>query len=99
MIIAATSLAVTLWRRRGLIAAARCGALGTIARQTLSTCCRIDNVRSRWTPIYLTDVLKGTLSTDVCALTLNQGDTRCGTNRHNLCFIGVQLKLAAIHPD
>ena len=24
---------------------------------------------------------------------------RCGTNRHNLCFIGVQLKLVAIHPD
>ena len=78
MIIAATSPAVALWERYGRIVAARRSSRKD-ARQTLSMCCRIDNVWSRWTPRYLTDILKGTVSTDVCALTLNQSDTRCGT--------------------
>ena len=60
MIIAATSLAAALWERYGRIVAARRSSRKN-ARQTLSMCCRTDNVWSRWTPRYLTDILKGTL--------------------------------------
>ena len=57
MTIAATSLAVALWERYGLIDAARRSSRKDV-RQTLSMCCSIDNVRSRWSLRYSTDVLK-----------------------------------------
>ena len=59
MIIAATTLAVTLWGRYGE------------AQQTLSMCCRMDNIRSKWTPRCLTDVFKGTLFPPVFAHSLS----------------------------
>ena len=97
MIIAATSLAVTLWRRRGLIAAARCGALGTIARQTLSTCCRIDNVRSRWTLRCLTDVLKGTLFPPMFAHSLSTKPRRDAEQqaKANREVVAIELSLGS----
>ena len=72
----------------------------------LLMCFCIDNVLSRWTPRYLTDVLKGTLFLlcflfcfCFCALTVVRLKTRCRANRHNLSLICVQLKLVAVHPE
>ncbi len=60
MTIAATSLAAALWDRYGRIDAIRRSSRKD-AQQMLLMCFCIDNVLSRWTPRYLTDVLKGTL--------------------------------------
>ena len=59
MTIAATSLAAALWDKYGRIDAIRRSSKKD-AQQMLMCFC-IDNVLSRWTPRYLTDVLKGTL--------------------------------------
>ena len=60
MTIAATSLAAALWDRYGRIDAIRQSSRKD-AQQMLLMCFCSDNVLSRWTPRYLTDVLKGTL--------------------------------------
>jgi len=60
MTIAATSLAAALWDRYGRIDAIRRSSRKD-AQQMLLMCFCNDNVLSRWTPRYLTDVLKGTL--------------------------------------
>ena len=60
MTIAATSLAAALWDRYGRIDAIRRSSRKD-AQQMLLMCFCTDNVLSRWTPRYLTDVLKGTL--------------------------------------
>ena len=60
MTIAATSLAAALWDRYGRIDAIRRSSRKD-AQQMLLTCFCTDNVLSRWSPRYLTDVLKGTL--------------------------------------
>ena len=60
MTIAATSLGAALWDRYGRIDAIRRSSRKD-AQQMLLMCFCIDNVLSRWTPRYLTDVLKGTL--------------------------------------
>ena len=60
MTIAATSLAAALWDRYGQIDAIRQSSRKD-AQQMLLICFCIDNVLSRWTPRYLTNVLKGTL--------------------------------------
>ena len=75
MIITTTSLAVALWERYGLIYAARRSSRKD-ARQMLSMCCRVDNIRSKWTPRYLTDVLKGTLFPPMFAHSLSTKATR-----------------------
>ena len=60
MTIAATSLAAALWDKYGQIdAIRRCSRKD--AQQMLLMCFCTDNVLSRWTPRYLTDILKGTL--------------------------------------
>ena len=99
MIIAATSLAVALWERYGLIDAAHQSSRKD-ARQTLSVCCRIDNVRSRWTPRSFTDVLKGTLFPPMFAHSVPTKATRDAKQIGiTSVFISVQLKLVAIHLD
>ena len=99
MIIAATSLAVALRERYGLIDEA-CRSSREDARQTLSMCCRGDTVRSRWTPRNLTDVLKGTLFPPIFAHSLSTKVTRDAEPIGiTSVFIGVQLKLVAIHLD
>ena len=75
MIITTTSLAVALWERYGLIDAARRSSRKD-AQQMLSMCCRVDNIRSKWTPRYLTDVLKGTLFPPMFAHSLSTKATR-----------------------
>ena len=60
MTIAATGLAAALWDRYGRIDAIRRSSRKD-AQQMLLMCFCIDNVLSRWTRRYLTDVLKGTL--------------------------------------
>ena len=102
MIIAATSLAVALWERYGLIDAARRSSRKD-ARQTLSMCSRIDNVRSRRTPTYLSDLLKGTLFPPIfphALLTKAIRDAeRTGVTSFFFFLISVQLEFVAIHPD
>ena len=60
MTIAATSLAAALWDKYGQIDVIPRSSRKD-AQQMLVMCFCIDNVSSRWTPRYLTDVLKGTL--------------------------------------
>ena len=60
MTIAATNLAAALWDRYGRIDAILRRSRKD-AQQMLLMCFCVDNVVSRWTPRYLTDVLKGTL--------------------------------------
>ena len=60
MTIAATTLAAALWDRYGQIDAIhQSSRKGT--QQMLLMCFCIDDILSRWTPRYLTNVLKGTL--------------------------------------
>ena len=59
MIVATTSLSIALWKRYSLIDVARWNSKKD-AWQMLSLCCHMDNIRSRWTPRCLTDVLTGT---------------------------------------
>ena len=58
MTIAATSPAAALWDKYGRIDAIRRSSRKDAQQMLLCFC--IDNVLSRWTPRYLTDVLKGT---------------------------------------
>ena len=60
MTIAATSLASVLWDRCVWTDATHQSSRKD-TRQMLLMCCCTDNVLSRWTPRYLTKVLKGTL--------------------------------------
>ena len=60
MTIAATGLAATFWDKYGRIDAIHRSSRKD-AQQMLLMCFCIDSVLSRWTPRYLTDVLKGTL--------------------------------------
>ena len=60
MTIAATSLAAALWDKYGRIDAIRRSSRKD-TQQLLLMCFCIDNVLSRWTPRFLTDVLKGIL--------------------------------------
>ena len=69
MTIAATSLAAALWDKYGRIDAIRRSSRKD-AQQMLMCFC-IDNVLSRWTPRYLTDVLKGTLFPSMFAHSLS----------------------------
>ena len=63
----------------------------------LLMCCCIDNVLTRWklTEVFNRHFERNTVSAIVCALTVDQPETRCKANRQNLCFVGVQLKLVA----
>ena len=72
MIIDATSLAAALWHKYGRIEAIRRSSRKD-AQQMLLVCFCIDNVLSRWTPKYLTGVLKGTLFPPVFAHSLSTG--------------------------
>ena len=99
MTIAVTSLAAALWDRYGRIDAI-CRSARKDAGQMLLMCCCIDNVLSRFSARYLTDVFeRNTVSANVCALTVDRLKTRYRANRHNLSLISVQLKLVALHPE
>ena len=98
MTIAATSLAAALWDKYGRIDAIRRSSRKD-AQQMLLMCFCIDNVLSRWTPSYLTDVLKGTLFPPMFAHSLSTDSRQDAEPTGITCLICVQLKLVAIHPE
>ena len=75
MIVATTSLSIALWKRYSLIDVARWNSKKD-AWQMLSLCCHMDNIRSRWTPRCLTDVLTGTQFPPMFAHSLSTKATR-----------------------
>ena len=97
MTIAATSLAAALWDKYGRTDAIRRSSRKD-AQQMLLMCFCTDNVLSRWTPRYLTDILKGTLFQPIFAhsLSIDSGQDAEPTGITSIC---VQLKLVAIHPE
>ena len=88
MTIAATSLAAALWDRYGWIDAIRRSSRKD-AQQMLLMCFCIDNVLSRWTPRYLTDILKGTLFPPMFAHSLST-DSGEDADVHSLFVITKQ---------